>query len=162
VNLVVVVPVTDDEESFDAVTAAARTFGDAAQYLVAHMPTGSDYDGNADVWEESRAARSMDLLDGVDLHLPPAPLALTEEVYSIDLDLAEALEHTWCEGSLEKELRGWFRKISAQIDVVRPHLFGTAFRPAIAVAARARRGFQRSNRPGKDLTARSGETVLVA
>lgn len=132
-EILVALPVTGDEESFDGVLSAARTYGDQVQYAVFHMATGSEYDEDEAVWENSKAARMMDLLDGVDVTVPAPSAELEAEIHTIDLDLSDALAHEWTEMPLQALLQNWLIKLSAQFDPARRLLFGDTFRAAIAV-----------------------------
>ena len=134
-ELMVVVPVTGDAESFEAVIHSARTFSDRAQYAVVHMPTGSEYGEDEAVWEHSKAARLMDLLDGVDVEIPAVPSSLATELHSIDLELAEALQYEWIEGTLDTALTAWSKKLHNQLDATRKYVFGEAFRPTVSIAS---------------------------
>jgi hypothetical protein len=132
-EILIAMPVTSDEESFDGVLAAARTYGDQVQYAVFHMATGSEYDEDEAVWENSKAARMMDLLDGVDVIVPAPSSELEAEIHTIDLDLSDALAHEWTQMPLQALLQNWLVKLSAQLDPARRLLFGDAFRAVIAV-----------------------------
>ncbi|WP_038167478.1 hypothetical protein [Verrucomicrobium sp. BvORR106] len=132
-EILVAMPVTSDEESFDGVTSAARTYGDQVQYAVFHMATGSEYDEDESVWENSKASRLMDLLDGVDVTVPAPSAELADEIHTIDLDLSDVLAHEWTQMPLQALLHTWLVKVSAQFDPARRLLFGDTFRAAVAV-----------------------------
>ncbi|WP_009961220.1 hypothetical protein [Verrucomicrobium spinosum] len=152
-EILMALPVTSDEESFDGVLSAARTYGDQVQYAVFHMATGSEYDEAETVWENSRAARMMDLLDGVDVTLPAPSAELETEIHTIDLDLSDALAHEWTHMPLQGLLQKWMVKLSAQLDPARRLLFGDACRAAIAVNERL---------PASQKSARGKKTAPVA
>lgn len=136
-EILVAMPVTGDEESFDGVLSATRTYGDQVQYAVFHMATGSEYNEDEAVWENSKAARMMDLLDGVDVTIPASSGELEAELHTIDLDLCDVLAHEWTETPLQGLLQNWLVNLSIQLDPARRLLFGDTFRAAVAVNDRA-------------------------
>ncbi len=130
-ELTVLVPVTEDRESFDGVTAAAETFSDSAQYLIVHTPTSSFYDEYEKGWDRSYAARVMDMLDATDLDMPAAHEALELRLTIAHAQLSNCIADAFIGGELQDEVSKWFRKVAAQLDTVRKYAFGDAFRPAI-------------------------------
>ncbi len=142
-ELTVLVPITEDRESFDGVTAAAETFSDCAQYLIVHTPTSSFYDEYEKGWDRSYAARVMDMLDATDLDMPAASESLELRLTIAHTQLANCIADASIGGELHEEVSKWFHKVAAQLDTVRKYAFGDAFRPAIlpggAVRPRRRR-----------------------
>jgi hypothetical protein len=132
-DMTVVLPVTSEDESFDAVSTAAEVFSDSAQYLVAHTPTSSFYDDESRAWERSHAARVMDMFEAVDMNMPAAPDSLEFQLKIRHVELFEAIEVTDADPVLHTEIAKWFRKVSAQLDAAKKYLFGDAFRPEIRV-----------------------------
>lgn len=133
-DVTVVVPVTSEEESFDAVTIAADTFSDCAQYFIVHTPTSSFYNEESRAWERSHAARVMDMFEAVDMNMPPAPEALEFQLKVRHTELPEVIEVTDEDPVLHAEVAKWFRKVGAQLDTAKKYVFGDAFRPEIHVA----------------------------
>lgn len=132
-DMTVVVPVTSEEESFDAVTTAAEVFSDAAQYFVVHTPTSSFYDDESRAWERSHAARVMDMFEAVDMDMPPAPDSLEFQLKVRHAELPDVIEVTDADPVLHTEVSKWFRKVGAQLDTTKKYVFGDAFRPEILV-----------------------------
>jgi hypothetical protein len=132
-DMTVVLPVTSEDESFDAVSTAAEVFSDCAQYFVAHTPTSSFYDEESSSWERSHAARVMDMFEAVDLMMPPASDALEFQLKVRHTELFEAINVTESDPVLHTEIGKWFRKVSAQLDAAKKYVFGDAFRPEIIV-----------------------------
>jgi hypothetical protein len=132
-DLTVVVPVTSEEESFDAVTTAAEVFSDCAQYFVVHTPTSSFYDDESLAWERTHAARVMDMFEAVDMNMPSAPDSLEYQLKIRHVELFEAVHVTDADPTLHTEVAKWLRKFAAQLDVARKYVFGDAFRPEIRV-----------------------------
>lgn len=132
-EVTVVVPVTSEEESFDAVTLAAEIFSDSTQYLVAHTPTSSSYDDDSSHWEHSHAARVMDMFEAVDMDMPAAHGGLEFQLKMRHVELQTVIGSQEADPVLEAEVSKWFRKVSSQIDALKKYLFGDAFRPEIHV-----------------------------
>ncbi len=124
----VVLPVTADRESFDAVTDAAEVYSDNAEYLIAHLVT-SCYDEDDKVWDTSYAARVMDMFEAVELHIPEITFhaELSEERMTLDA----ALQSPDAGERLGKEYAKWHRRVMGQVDSARQYLFGEGFRPTI-------------------------------
>jgi hypothetical protein len=132
-DMTVVIPVTSEDESFDAAATAAEVFSDSAQYFVPHTPTSSFYDDDAQAWDRSHAARVMDMFEAVDMNMPSAPDALEYQLKIRHVELFDAIEVTDEDPGLHTEVAKWFRKVSAQLDAAKKYLFGDAFRPEIRV-----------------------------
>lgn len=132
-ELTIVVPVTSEEESFDAVTVVAELFSDSAQYLVVHTPTSSFYDDDTRTWDHSYAARVMDMFEAVDMDMPPAPDSLEFQLKVRHAELPEVIETDDSDPVLHAEVAKWFRKVGAQLDTMKKYVFGDAFRPEILV-----------------------------
>ncbi len=132
-DITVAIPVTSEDESFDAVSTAAEVFSDTAQYFIAHTPTSSFYDDESRGWERSHAARVMDMFEAVDMNMPPAPGSLEYQLKIRHVELHEALPVTDADPTLFAEITKWFRKVAAQLDVARKYVFGDSFRPEIRV-----------------------------
>lgn len=132
-EMTVVVPVTSEEESFDAVALAAEVFSDATQYLVAHTPTSSSYDDESSHWEHSHAARVMDMFEAVDMGMPAAQSGLEFQLKTRHVELHRVIAGREEDPALEAEVAKWFRKVAAQLDALQKYLFGDAFRPEIRV-----------------------------
>lgn len=132
-DMTVVVPVTSEEESFDAVTVAAEVFSDCAQYFIVHTPTSSFYDDESHTWERSHAARVMDMFEAVDMNMPPAPDSLEFQMKVRHTELPEVIEVDDSDPVLHTEVAKWFRKVGAQLDTAKKYVFGDAFRPEIHV-----------------------------
>lgn len=124
----VVLPVTADRESFDAVTDAAEIYSDNAEYLIAHLVT-SCYDEDDKMWDTSYAARVMDMFEAVELHIPEITFQAELCAERMSLDTALTLEDA--EERLGKEYTKWHRRVMGQVDSARQYLFGEAFRPTI-------------------------------
>lgn len=127
VETTVVVPLTNDPESFDAVTEAAEIYSDNVQYLIAHNTT-SAYDDDDNSWDSSYAAKVMDMFEAVELRIPAA---------SIDMENAFRTQHTTLAGSLMdvggeenygKDFSKWLRRAMGQIETARQYVFGDTFR----------------------------------
>lgn len=132
-EMTVVLPVTNEEESFDAVTTAAEVFSDTAQYFVVHTPTSSFYDDESRAWDRSYAARVMDMFEALDMIMPPAPDSLEFQMKVRHVELPEVIEVTDADPVLHTEVAKWFRKVGTQLDAAKKYVFGDAFRPEILV-----------------------------
>ncbi len=126
VQTTVVVPVTNDTESFSAVTEAAEVYSDSVQYLIAHSTT-SAYDDDDGSWDSSYAARVMDMFEAVELRIPAATVEMEGNFRSLHTDLACSLleEQADCFG---KDYPKWIRRAIGQVETARQYLFGDAFR----------------------------------
>lgn len=125
----VVLPVTADRESFDAVVDAAEVYSDNAEYLIAHLVT-SCYDEDDKVWDTSYAARVMDMFEAVELHIPE--ISFHNELSAEHLSLDAALQLSDADERLGKEYTKWHRRVMSQVESARQYLFGDAFRPTMA------------------------------
>lgn len=123
-----VLPVTADRESFDAVTDAAETYSDNVEYLIAHLVT-SCYDEDDKVWDTSYAARVMDMFEAVELHIPE--ITFHAELVEERMTLDAALQIDDAEERLGREYSKWHRRVMGQVDSARQYLFGEAFRPTM-------------------------------
>ena len=121
IRLTVVLPVTADPDSFEPVLEAVETYSDGAEYVVAHLLSGS-YDSEDRDWDRSYAARVMDMFETAELYLPEAGAGLETELRARRLTLAQALAVPAAEPLLAK----WLQPVLAQIDGVRRTLFGEA------------------------------------
>jgi hypothetical protein len=132
-DMTIVLPVTSEDESFDAASTAAEVFSDCAQYFVVHTPTSSFYDDESLTWERSHAARVMDMFEAVDMNMPPASDALEYQLKIRHVELFEAIQVTDQDPVLHTEIAKWFRKVSAQLEAAKKYVFGDSFRPEIRV-----------------------------
>jgi len=153
-ELVVVLPVTGEIESYEGVTIAAEMYSDSAQYLIAHTPTSSFYEDDIRHWEHSYAARVMDMFEAVDLEIPAASDALEFQLKVCHSELPEVLSTEQSDLVLTGELTKWIRKVGAQLDLVKSYLFADAFRAEIMVAPitkkRKERGTKARNSSAKE------------
>jgi hypothetical protein len=132
-ELMVLIPVTSEDESFDGVSYAAEMFSDSAQYLIAHTPTSSYYDDDVRHWEHSHAARVMDMFEAVDLEMPVMHDALDFQLKVRHSDLPEAMQGCEADPVLYAEVSKWFRRVASQLDSVKNYLFSDTFKAAIAM-----------------------------
>lgn len=131
ISLSVVLPVTSETDSFDAVIEAVETFSDHAEYTIAHLVT-SCYEEDDRAWDRSYAARVMDMYDAVELYIPEIGFQVEHLLREHHLSLAQALVNPEVTGSLGKEYPKWLARVTGQIDSARSYLFGEAFRPTTA------------------------------
>ena len=132
-EMTVVVPVTSEEESFDAVTLAAEIFSDSTQYLVAHTPTSSSYDDESSHWDRSHAARVMDMFEAVDMDMPAAHSGLEFQLKTHHAELHTVIAGTDADPALDAEVTKWFRKVGSQLDALKKSQIGDGFRMASRV-----------------------------
>lgn len=127
VEVTVILPVTNDPESFDAVTEAAEIYSDNVQYLIAHSTTSAYEENNRD-WDRCYAARVMDMFEAVELKFPAAGNDM-ENIFRVHhTDLASSLLEVGNEESFGKEYVKWLRRSMGQVETARQYLFGDAFR----------------------------------
>lgn len=138
VELTVMVPVTSDADSFEAVTAAAEIYSDNVQYVIAHLVTSS-YEDDDKAWDTSYAARVMDMFDSVEMYLPEVGFMVEQQLRVTHTDLATALGEADLEGVYGKEMGRWFKRVEGQFDGLREYLFGEWVRRTVVPAAPTRR-----------------------
>lgn len=139
VELTVIIPVTGETDSYQAVTEAAETFSDNAQYLIAHTVTSS-YEDDEQVWDRSYAARVMDMFEAVELHIPELGFQVEQLLRARHIDLAAALLDADPIATFGKDFEKWYRRVEGQIDGTRQYLFGDDFKPLPAPPAPKRGG----------------------
>ena len=127
VELTIVLPVTNDPESFDAVTQAAEVYSDTVQYLIAHN-TMSAYDEDDGSWDTSRAARVMDMFEAVELRFPSAGAEMENAFSNQHTHLAAALLQDDAETRYGRDFTRWLKRSMGQVETARQYLFGDAFR----------------------------------
>lgn len=127
VEVMVVLPVTNDAESFDAVTEAAEIYSDRVQYLIAHSTT-SAYEEDDRTWDTSYAARVMDMFEAVELCFPAAGNDMEGAFRQHHTDLASALLEPEAYGLYGKEFDRWLKRSMGQVETARQYLFGDTFR----------------------------------
>lgn len=130
IALSVVLPVTGESDSFDAVLDAAETYSDHAEYLIAQLITSS-YDDDEKVWDTSYAARVMDMFEAVELHIPEVGFAVELELRTRHQDLAEALLDPDAESHYGRDFVKWEQRVMGQVESARQYLFGDAFKPTV-------------------------------
>jgi hypothetical protein len=128
VALTVVLPVTSESDSFDAVVEAAEVYSDHAEYLIAHLITSS-YEDDDKLWDTSYAARVMDMFEAVELHIPEVGFHTDNELRAHHIELSDALSDMQLHEALGKDFGKWYQRVMGQIDSVRQYLFGEAFKP---------------------------------
>ena len=134
VQLTVMLPVTSESDSFDAVLEAAEVFSDRAEYAIAHLVTSS-YEDDDKVWDSSYAARVMDMFETVELCIPEVGAHLDQTLQACHVGLNEALLDPALTERLGREYGKWLARVLGQIDGARQHLFGDAFQPTVAAPA---------------------------
>lgn len=127
VETTVVLPVTNDTESFEAVTQAAEIYSDNVQYLIAHNTT-SAYEEDDDNWDSSYAARVMDMFEAVELRIPAATIEMENAFRLHHTSLSEALLESASEEDFGKEFGRWSKRAIGQIETARQYVFGDSFR----------------------------------
>ena len=127
VDVTVVLPVTHDRESFDAVTEAAEVYSDNVQYLIAHSTT-SAYEEDDRAWDTGYAARVMDMFEAVELSVPAAGMDMENAFRAQHTDLASALLDMTNTERFGKEFGRWLKRSMGQIETARQYLFGDSFR----------------------------------
>ena len=127
VDLTIVLPVTHDPESFDAVTQAAEVYSDTVQYLIAHN-TMSAYDEDDGSWDACRAARVMDMFEAVELRFPSAGAEMENAFSTQHTHLAAALLEDDAENRFGRDFTRWLKRSMGQVETARQYLFGDAFR----------------------------------
>jgi hypothetical protein len=143
VEMTVVIPVTSEPDSHDAVVDAAETFSDNAQYAVAHLVTSS-YEDDDETWDRSYAARVMDMFEAVELHIPELGFQAEHLLRAKHSDLAEALLEENPEENYGKDFTKWYSRVESQIDSARNFLFGDDFVAISAPAAKKTRKMARA------------------
>jgi hypothetical protein len=128
VSLSVVLPITSESDSFDAVIEAAEVYSDNAEYLIAHLITSS-YEDDEKIWDRSYAARVMDMFEAVELHIPEIGFQIEMELRAQHKELAEAILDLNAAGSYGKDFTKWNNRVMGQIESARQYLFGEAFKP---------------------------------
>lgn len=128
VSLSVVLPITSESDSFDAVIEAAEVYSDNAEYLIAHLITSS-YEDDEKIWDRSYAARVMDMFEAVELHIPEIGFQIEMELRAQHKELAEAILDLNAAGSYGKDFTKWNSRVMGQIESARQYLFGEAFKP---------------------------------
>ena len=128
VSLSVVLPITSESDSFDAVIEAAEVYSDNAEYLIAHLITSS-YEDDEKIWDRSYAARVMDMFEAVELHIPEIGFQIEMELRAQHKELAEAILDLNAAGSYGKDFTKWNNRVMGQVESARQYLFGEAFKP---------------------------------
>ena len=131
VEMTVVIPVTSEPDSHDAVVDAAETYSDNVQYAVAHLVTSS-YEDDDETWDRSYAARVMDMFEAVELQIPELGFQAEHLLRAKHSDLAQALLEENPEEHYGKDFTKWYSRVESQIDSARTFLFGDDF---VAIAA---------------------------
>lgn len=126
VETTVVIPVTSEPDSHDAIVQAAEVFSDNVQYTVAHLITSS-YEDDEGTWDRSYAARVMDMFEAVELHIPELGFQAEHLIRAKHSDLAEALLEESPEEIYGKDFGKWYARVESQIDSARNFLFGDQF-----------------------------------
>lgn len=147
-DVLVTVPVTGEDESFDAVSLAAEVFSDAAQYLIVHTPTSSSYDDCVSTWEHSHAARVMDMFEAVDMVMPTASISLEFELKVRHMELPDAITNSQDDAVLHASISEWFQKLAGQFYTAKQYLFGDSFRQDMIPAPPSSKA-TKSRRKGK-------------
>ena len=127
VEVTVALPVTNDGESFDAVTESAEVYSDNVQYLIVHSTT-SAYEEDDKGWDTSYAARVMDMFEAVELRIPAAGNEMENAFRMQHTDLASALLELGNEERYGKEFGRWLKRSMGQVETARQYLFGDTFR----------------------------------
>lgn len=127
VEVTIALPVTNDPESFDAITEAAEVYSDNVQYLIVHSTT-SAYDEDDKGWDTSYAARVMDMFEAVELRIPAAGIEMENNFRLQHTDLATALLEISGEERYGKEFGRWLKRSMGQVETARQYVFGDAFR----------------------------------
>ena len=128
ISLSVVLPITSESDSFDAVIEAAEVYSDNAEYLIAHLITSS-YEDDEKIWDRSYAARVMDMFEAVELHIPEIGFQIEMELRAQHKELAEAILDLNAAGSYGKDFTKWNNRVMGQVESARQYLFGEAFKP---------------------------------
>ena len=128
ISLSVVLPITSESDSFDAVIEAAEVYSDNAEYLIAHLITSS-YEDDEKIWDRSYAARVMDMFEAVELHIPEIGFQIEMELRAQHKELAEAILDLNAAGSYGKDFTKWNNRVMGQVESARQFLFGEAFKP---------------------------------
>jgi len=124
----VVLPVTSESDSFDAVIEAAEVYSDEVEYLIAHLITSS-YEDDDKIWDRSYAARVMDMFEAVELHIPEIGFQIEMELRAQHKELSEAIMDPESGNHYGKDFTKWINRIMGQVDSARQFLFGEAFKP---------------------------------
>lgn len=132
VGLSIVLPVTSEHDSFDAVIEAAEVFSDNAEYTIAHLVTSS-YEDDDKAWDTSYAARVMDMFEAVELYIPEIGMNLETELRAHHASLDDALLDPRADAHFGKDFTKWMDRVMGQLDGARQYLFGEAFRPTLTV-----------------------------
>jgi DNA polymerase III delta prime subunit len=133
IQLSVVLPVTGEPDTFEAVIRAAETYSDAAEYTIAHLVTGS-YDDDSSAWDRSYAARVMDMFEAVELYIPEIGFQLEMELRAHHLELPEALAEPDAAEIFGRDFNLWLTRSNSQVESARQYLFGDAFIPTASPA----------------------------
>lgn len=128
VEMTVVLPVTSEPDSYEAVIEAAETFSDSAQYVIAHLITSS-YDEEDQYWDRSYAARVMDMFEAVELHIPELGFQVEHILRAQHNDLANVLLEENPHEAYGKDFTKWYQRVENQVDSARQYLFGDDFKP---------------------------------
>ncbi len=130
IDVTVVVPVTRDEESFEAVVLAAETYSDGASYVVFHIEPGKDDAAysDEDPWERSYAARVMDMFDAVERGIPAAGDELERAFRKAGTNLADTLLEVDPAAAYGASYLKWLQIVEHEIHAARQNLFGDAAR----------------------------------
>lgn len=128
ISLSVVLPVTSEGDSFDAVIESAEIFSDHAEYLIAHLITSS-YEEDDKVWDRSYAARVMDMFEAVEIYIPEVGFQVDAALRCEHKELSEVLLSNMPAENLGKDFVKWHNRVMSQIDSARQYLFGEAFKP---------------------------------
>ncbi len=138
VAISVVLPVTSESDSFDAVIEAAEVYSDDVEYLIAHLITSS-YEDDDKVWDRSYAARVMDMFEAVELYIPEIGFQIEMELRAQHKELSEAITDPNAANHYGKDFTRWINRIMGQIDSARQYLFGEAFKPTTKPKVEARK-----------------------
>ncbi len=125
-QLSVVVPVSNEPDTFDSVIRAAECYSDTAEYTIAHLVTGS-YDDDESAWDRSYAARVMDLFEALELHIPEIGFQLEMELRAHHVELADALGEPAADEVFGRDFAQWLVRVMSQVESARRYLFGDAF-----------------------------------
>lgn len=130
IDVTVVVPVTRDEESFEAVVLAAETYSDGASYVVFHIEPGKNDAAysDEDPWDHSYAARVMDMFDAAERWVPAAGDELELAFRKAHTNLADTLLEAHPSAAYGEAYGKWLRLVEGEIHAARQNLFGDVAR----------------------------------
>lgn len=124
VEITVVIPVVDSDESLDETIRIGETFADGADYVVAKTGSKSNRLSEED-WANSYAAKAMGYLGAIEVVIPSASPALDATLREHEITMADAAtDPSQLPDFAKTEIGDWFEKCFNNMAIAHDYLLG--------------------------------------